>query len=231
MLVLLPPSEGKATPVSGPPVDLGALVFADDLAPVRALLLAAVDPALAHAPAAPAAEVYTGVLFARLGLGDLTPAARRRAAESVLIASGLWGLLRPDDRIPAYKLPIGTKLAGIGGLGALWRPAVTAALAERDVDSELFVDCRSGPYATVWRPRRAARVEVRAFRVAADGSRSVISHMAKASRGDVARALLTTRRSVRRPRDVAAAVAAAGVEAELAPAGPGAWTLDVLEQG
>ncbi|MCW2953453.1 MAG: hypothetical protein JWQ48_2623 [Conexibacter sp.] len=232
MLLLLPPSEGKTTPVAGPPVDLTALSHAAALGPLRARLIAAVDPALASAPAAPAAEVYSGVLFAHLDLASMPPGARRRAREQVLIASGLWGLLAPGDRIPAYKLPIATPVAGIGRLAAAWRPAVAAALAARDVDGELIVDCRSGGYAAVWRPHRATRVEVRAFSVRPDGARQVISHMAKASRGLVAGALLRSRRTLRSPRDVAAVARGAGFEVELAqPAKAGApWSLDVLER-
>ncbi len=233
MLLLLPPSEGKAAPAAGgPPVDLGALAFADALTPLRERLLAAVDPALAHAPTAPAAAVYSGVLFAHLDLAALPPGASRRAHAQVLIASGLWGLLAPGDRIPLYKLPIATAVPGIGPLAAAWRPLLAAALADRDVRDELIVDCRSGGYAAAWRPRHATRVEVRAFSVHADDSRQVISHMAKATRGRVAAALLRSRRTVTTPRHVAAVVRGAGFELELVkPERAGApWSLDVLER-
>lgn len=232
MLLLLPPSEGKAMPAKGrKPVDLAALPFPTVLGPLRERLVAAVDPALPTAPAAPAAEVYDGVLFGQLDLASLPAAARRRAARGVLIASGLWGLVGPTDRIAHYKLPIDAKPAGIGGgtLAAAWRPLVAAALAERDTARELVVDCRSGGYAAVWKPRQAARVEVRAFAVKPDGSRQVISHNAKATRGRIARALLLAARAPRNPADVAAIATAAGFDVELAGAGA-AWTLDVLER-
>ena len=64
------------------------------------------NAALESAPAAPAAEVYTGVLYERLRLPELPAAARRR----VLIASALWGVVAPDDRIPAYRLSISARL-------------------------------------------------------------------------------------------------------------------------
>lgn len=231
MLLLLPPSEGKTAPRSGRPLDLPSLSFADTLGPLRARLVDALDPTLATAPAAPAWKLYSGVLYGRLDVASLPVPARRRAARSVLIASGLWGLLSLADRVPRYKLPIGEKVEGIGGLAAAWRPLVAAALEERDTARELVVDCRSGGYASVWRPRRATGLEVRAFAVRPDGSRQVISHMAKASRGDVARALLLASATPRTPADVAAVVADAGIAAELRePEKPGgAWSLDVLE--
>ena len=129
MLVLLPPSEGKTAPVTGAPVDLGALAFPgltktrerllDVLARLslpRALKYLDVSAGLAAeaernltlraAPAAPAHEVYTGVLYEHLGLGVLP-------GENVLIASALWGFVRPSDRIPAYRLSMGSTLPRI----------------------------------------------------------------------------------------------------------------------
>jgi len=103
MLILLPPSEGKAAPERGAPLDLDSLTFAAELGERRAELIDALDPALREAPAAPAAEVYTGVLYQRLDLLQLPAAARRRATKRVLIASALWGFVRPEDRIPTAR--------------------------------------------------------------------------------------------------------------------------------
>ena len=138
MLILLPPSEGKARPEAGDPVDLDALVFAAKLGEKRAELLEAFDPGLRDAPAAPAHEIYTGVLFKRLELPELPAAAWRQ----VLIASALWGVVRPDDRIPYYKFPPKTRLEGIGAPNAFWRPALATALPDKE--GGLVVDMRSG---------------------------------------------------------------------------------------
>jgi cytoplasmic iron level regulating protein YaaA (DUF328/UPF0246 family) len=232
MLILLPPSEGKAEPSRARPVDLGALCHADVLGPLRERLIAAVDPRLLAAPAARAAQVYTGVLYGQLDLASLPDPARRRANRQVLIASGLWGLLRPTDRIPGYKLPIGEPVPGIGRLAAAWRPLVAEALASADSARQLVVDCRSGAYSTVWRPARATHVEVNAFRLAADGTRQPISHMAKAARGQVARAALLAPTTPRSPEALLAAATTAGLDAELEPptrAAARRWSLNVLE--
>ena len=212
MLVLLPPSEGKSAPRRGKPVDLASLAYADELTATRERVLSGLDAGdeLLRAPSAAAAKVYTGVLYQRLGLGELPPAARRR----VLIFSGLWGVVRPGDRIPSYKLPIDTPRS------QLWRPALRETLP----DSGLVVDLRSGGYASLWAPREAAVVSVRAF--TADGK--VISHMVKATRGDVARLVLTAERRPRNPEDVAEVVSASGRSVELNEA-RGRWTLDVIE--
>ena len=216
MLILLPPSEGKAEPEAGDRLDLGSLAFAEQLAEHRAGMLAAFDPALRKAPAAPASEVYTGVLFQRLELPRVPAKARRK----VLIFSALWGVVRPDDRIPFYKLPPKTKLDGIGAPAAYWRPALVEALPDKA--GELIVDMRSGAYSSFWKPKQATLLPVRAF-TEVDGERKAVSHMAKASRGEVARALLSAKKAPKDPEGAAALAEAAGLTVEL-----GDGNLDVI---
>ncbi len=220
MLVLLPPSEGKASPGSGGPADLSQLAF-PELTKLRERLIRGVDPGLREAPAAPAAEIYTGVLFAQLGLTGLPP----RAREHVLIASALWGVVRPDDRIPSYSLNMGGRVRRLkGGLAAFWRPALTRYLP----DEGLILDMRSGSYAAAWRPRHATVLGVRGFTEAPDGTRSVITHWVKQTRGEVARVVLASGATPESPADVLDLVTAAGMRAELDAEGT---TLDVIGTG
>ncbi len=208
MLVLLPPSEGKSQPEAGEPVDLGSLAFAEELSAKREELIDTFDPSLLEAPAAPAAEVYTGVLYGRLGLPKLAAKARGK----VLIASALWGVVRPDDRIPYYKFPPKTRLEGIGVPAAYWRPALAEALPDRE--GELVVDMRSGAYSTMWKPKQATLLAVRAF-TESDGERKAVSHMAKAVRGDVARVLLIAKKPPSDPETAAKVAESAGFTVEI----------------
>lgn len=252
MLVLLPPSEGKVDPPEGAlPVDLEALVH-PELTAKRTALIKLLDRVskqtqgralkafalskgqvgeiernrdLFTAPAAAAADVYNGVLYQHLDLASLTPAARERASERLLVSSALWGVVGLEDRIPSYRLNMNAKLPGIRGLSSWWRPALTKALPA----TELLVDLRSQGYAAAWRPSEGAVVNVRAF-VEAGRQRKVITHMAKATRGEVARILAKAPRAARSPDDVAALIEQGGLRVELvAAAGPGdAWSLDVI---
>jgi cytoplasmic iron level regulating protein YaaA (DUF328/UPF0246 family) len=252
MLVLLPPSEGKAdAPEGAPPVDLDALVH-PGLNPLREQLagklakLAQVSEKralatlglsskqaaelarnadLLAAPAAPAADVYTGVLYQYLDLASLSPSARKRAAERLLIASALWGVVRLEDRIPAYRLNIGVSLPRTKTLAALWRPALTKALPAEG----LVVDLRSGGYAAAWKPAHGTLLGVRAF-VEEGNKREVVTHMAKATRGDVARILIESASAPSDPSAVADLVEKAGLRVELVtPSGGGRpWSLDVI---
>ena len=151
MFIFVPPSETKAFPAGTVPVELGSLVL-PELAPIRAELLKALvrlargrastalealglsegqagelahNRELGSAPAGLAAEVYTGVLYDALDL----PALRRRGVttDHVLIFSALWGVLRPDDRIPHYRCPAGVKLPAVGSVSAAWRARCTPA--------------------------------------------------------------------------------------------------------
>ncbi|WP_286217555.1 YaaA family protein [Paraoerskovia sediminicola] len=228
MLVLLPPSEGKTVPDGGAPVDpaslglpsltaqrervLDALVAAS--ARADAIDVLGVTPGLAaevarnvdlrSAPAGPASSVYTGVLYEAAGFGRLTAAQTRRAATSVLTVSALWGAVSPVDRIPAYRLSMGTTLPGVGALATAWRPHLTAALDER-ASGDVVVDCRSASYAAAWRP--AARTEWLAVKVLreVDGKRSVVSHNAKHTRGVLTGHLLRRRTAPTTARGVVAA--------------------------
>jgi cytoplasmic iron level regulating protein YaaA (DUF328/UPF0246 family) len=219
VLVLLPPSEGKTAPARGRPVDLAALSHPGLTEQRRAVLAALPEgEALLRAPSARASAVYTGVLFAHLGLAALPLRARRR----VLIFSGLWGVLAPDDRIPAYRLPIGERVPGLGGLAALWRPVLRDVLPD---EPGLVLDLRSGAYASAWRPRAGTVLGVRAF-VERGGRRTPVSHMVKATRGAGARLVLEAPRPPRTPEAVAELVAASGREVELTDG-----ALDVIEVG
>jgi cytoplasmic iron level regulating protein YaaA (DUF328/UPF0246 family) len=223
MRILLPPSEGKAKPEGGEPVELDSLVFAAQLGARRAELLDAFDRELRNVPAARAEQVYTGVLYQRLDLPALPAAAQRRANKSVLIASALWGFVRPGDRIPYYRLPPKTKLDGIGALAAWWRESLAEAIP--DEAGEVIVDMRSAAYTAAWRPKRATLLPVRAFREEG-GERKAVSHMAKAVRGDVARTLLLAKAEPSNPDQVAGIARKAGFEVELTPS-----SLDVIVSG
>jgi uncharacterized protein len=235
VLLLLPPSEGKTpAPDGAAPLDLTALAHPELTARRRQVLaeLAQVsarpgataalgvsdgladevarNTTLHEAPAAPAAEVYTGVLYAAAGLATLPDAAARRAQASVLTFSGLWGVVAPGDRIPAYRLGMGVGLPDAGRLATFWKPALTEVLDARAA-GDVVVDCRSATYVAAWKPRTvgvgadgtppAEWVEVRVLRET-DGKRTVVSHNAKHTRGVLAGHLLRREHEARTSEDV-----------------------------
>ena len=219
MLLLLPPSETKATGGDGAPLDLAALT-SPELTGVRtdiaeALVTLAGDVPAARAalglsgkqdaeiarnaelwssPTRPAIERYTGVLYDALDVRTLTRAQRARAGRRLAVGSALFGLVRAEDPIPAYRLSAGSALPGLPTLRAMWKPALSPVLAAVD---ELVVDLRSGSYQALAPTPGAVTLEVLSERP--DGSRSVVSHANKAHKGRVARLLSV---STAEPSDV-----------------------------
>ncbi|MET4095063.1 peroxide stress protein YaaA [Arthrobacter sp. UYCu712] len=215
MLILLPPSEGKTPALGGDAVDWASLSF-PALNSYRAKVLEALGTVSAHVdalallgvgaslradverntrlhaePAAPAHQVYSGVLYDALGYDSLTAVQRRKAEASVLVISALWGAIRFADRVPAYRLSMGTALPDVGRLASFWKPQLNDALLAATA-GELLVDCRSSTYAAAWTPPPAQTVAVNVF-TEVNGVRKVVSHFAKHTRGELARHLLTRR--------------------------------------
>jgi len=246
MLILLPPSEAKSTDGDGPALDLASLSF-PELTPVRAQLVEALvalsdDPAqasavlglgpkqgdevrrnaeLATAPTQFAQRRYTGVLYDALDVGSLRAPARARASERLIICSALFGLVSADDPIPAYRLSGGSRLPRLGSLPSLWKPLLAPLLASLS-SQQLVIDLRSGTYRAL-APVPGA-VTVRVLTEQPDGSRSIVSHFNKATKGLLARLLVRTSSDCTSQHDVARVARRGGLEVELA----GTHQLDVI---
>lgn len=251
-LILLPPSEGKTGRSRGRSVDLPALSF-PKLNPVRESVLEALAKVSASSdaydvlgvgaslrdeverntrwrtePAVPVSELYSGVLYDALGYATMSPGTKRRAGARLLVVSAGWGALRLADRVPPYRLSMGTTLPGLGSLASVWRDPLAAEL-DSAAGRSVIVDCRSSTYAAAWRPtgEQAARwVSVTVVRERG-GVRSVVSHNAKHTRGLVARHLLESGKDPGTPKALHKLIGERW-NAELERTGPG-WTLTVVE--
>lgn len=253
MLILLPPSEGKSAPRRGKPLDLATLDF-PGLTGAREQILAALidlcegDPdvaaktlgigstqldlvelnrSLRTSPTARADQVYSGVLYDALDVATLSTAGRRRATARLAVTSSLFGLVRPSDRIPAYRLSGDATLPGLGPVAGVWREhlgdSATTALGRG-----LLVDLRSGMYGAFWRP--APDVKVATVRVLHEhqGKRKVVSHFNKATKGRIVRALLESGADPRTPARLAEALRDLGWTVEEGAPGKAGVQLDVV---
>jgi cytoplasmic iron level regulating protein YaaA (DUF328/UPF0246 family) len=252
VLILLPPSEGKAEPRRGRPVDLGVGALADARRDVLEALVAlcrgpeehairvlGLGPGqaddvrrnvrLAELPAAPAERIYTGVLYDSLGLTTLDASAHRRALARVAIVSSLYGLVRPGERIAPYRLGGGVTLPGLGGVAAHWRARLDPLVRER-AGSGLVVDLRSTTYAAFWRPGPDLARRVVTVRVLheVNGRRQVVSHFNKATKGRLVRDVLEDGRDTRTARALATLLGDLGWVVESRPATTSGTQLDVI---
>ncbi|MGW7209701.1 peroxide stress protein YaaA [Streptomyces sp. NPDC054837] len=255
MLVLLPPSEGKASSGRGAPLKLESLslpglteareavlgelveLCAGDEGKAREVLglseglrgEVAKNTELRTAGARPAGEIYTGVLYDALELSSLDTAAKKRAARQLLVFSGLWGAVGVADRIPSYRCSMGVKLPGLGALGAHWRTPMAAALPEA-AGNGLVLDLRSSAYAAAWKPKGEVAGRTASVRVLHAPTRKVVSHFNKATKGRIVRSLLSAGIAPAGPAQLVEALRDLGYVVEAAPPkGAGkAWSLDVL---
>lgn len=258
MLVLLPPSEGKAASGQGAPLEPESLSL-PGLAEARAAVLdelvelcsadeekarhvlglseglrgeVAKNAGLRTAGARPAGEIYTGVLYDALGLSSLDAAAKKRAARHLLVFSGLWGAVRVTDRIPSYRCSMGVKLPGLGALGAFWRGPMADVMPEA-AGNGLVLDLRSAAYAAAWKPKatdQGLAERTATVRVLHAPTRKVVSHFNKATKGRIVRSLLTSGVAPASPAELVEVLRELSYEVEVeAPAKAGrAWNLDVL---
>jgi cytoplasmic iron level regulating protein YaaA (DUF328/UPF0246 family) len=206
VLILLPPSGSKTGRTRGKPsvpervsfpeltttrADVAAAlarISAHPDAPALLGVSANLRSAIAHnvrlgsAPAVLVADLYSGVLYDALDLASMDAAARRRANRWLVIVSALFGALRPADKVPPYRLSMGVNLGELGPLASVWRAPLAAVLpivAGRGV----IVDTRSSTYAAAWIPQ--GDLATRWVQIRVPGA----THMAKHTRGLVARHL------------------------------------------
>ena len=209
MLIIVPSSEGKRAPTSGAPLDLQSLSF-PELTDLRAAVLGALiktsgepdrldrivvgasligelerNRSLSTWPTGPVLEIYDGVLHRALDAGSLSARAKRRAAHSLLLASSLFGLLRPSDHIPPYRLPVDADLLGLPSLATFWRSQLSVTLVTASADTGVILDLRAASYRSLAPSDPERTVTIRLAPGVAGGNTTL-----KRTRGLTARRLL-----------------------------------------
>ena len=187
------------------PAQVAALMdLSDNLATLNAERYAAWQPTATPTNSKPAVLAFNGDVYDGLDAKTLKTADHRWAQQHIVILSGLYGALRPLDRLQPYRLEMGTALKTARGkdLYAYWGDTVAEHLNARQADdaAPVVVNLASVEYARVaLRKALRARVVDCVFEEGqADGSYKVISFYAKKARGLMARHAIQNRvRSVR----------------------------------
>lgn len=173
--------------------------LSDALAQLNVARYAAWQPEPGPELSRPAILAFDGDVYDGLQARSLATADLRWAQEHVLILSGLYGALRPLDRLQPYRLEMGTALNTARGkdLYAFWGDAIAELLNQRlqGQRAPLVVNLASQEYArAALRPALAARVVDVVFEETnPDGSHQVISFFAKKARGMMLRHAIESR--------------------------------------
>jgi uncharacterized protein len=139
-----------------------------------------------RSPVLGAVDRYTGVLYEALDAASLSDDARRFAAQHLVIHSALFGLVRADDPIPAYRLSSTSRLPGLS-LRTLWSAPIAAALS---AEPGLILDARSESYAHLGPTPSDRGLFLRVVSEDGQGRRRALNYFNKKGKGTFVRALL-----------------------------------------
>lgn len=183
-------------------LDAGALAELMHLSPTLAQLnagrWAAWQARHTAANSRAALQAFAGDVYAGLDAASLTPADWEWAQDHLRILSGLYGLLRPHDRIQPHRLEMGTPLevGDVRSLYAYWgaRPARLLAAQARTVGAGVVLNLASQEYARAI-DRAALKLPLVSVRFEQwhGGRWQVIGVHAKRARGLLARYAIATR--------------------------------------
>ncbi|WP_425258510.1 peroxide stress protein YaaA [Rubrivivax sp. RP6-9] len=175
------------------PAEVASLMaLSDTLAALNVGRYAAWQPQATPANSKPAVLAFDGDVYGGLDAKTLKTADLRWAQQHLVLLSGLYGVLRPLDRLQPYRLEMGTALATPHGkdLYAYWGDTVAEHLnaLQADAARPVVVNLASNEYARVaLRPALRARVIDCVFEDWKGDRYKIISFFAKRARGLMAR--------------------------------------------
>jgi cytoplasmic iron level regulating protein YaaA (DUF328/UPF0246 family) len=235
VLILLPPSETKRDGgVAGSSLDLAALSY-PALTAQRRTALAALrtisrsvaastvalglgptqrfeidrNRSISMSPTRPAIERYTGVLYDAIDIETVDESARRYLADHVVIHSALFGLVRSEDPLPAYRFSHDTRLPG-SSVAKIWREANARTLLAQ---GGLLLDLRSESYVHLG-PAGAGSYFVRVVSEDGAGTKRALNHFNKHGKGELVRSLARSGRDFESAGELLAWARAAGIRIE-----------------
>lgn len=190
IIYLLPPSEGKQTGGEqwekklsfsfDMPLDIAKNATEKDLKckDKRFKEAIALNTNIGTSEKLPSISRYSGVMYNAIAYPALHKQWKKYFEESFLILSGMYGILKPDDMIGNYKLPIETK-----GLYSFWGDTITQALNKQWAD--MIVDFLPNAYKKMidWKEIDAKVVKVDFFEYK-NGERKKMTHGVKKVKGE-----------------------------------------------
>jgi cytoplasmic iron level regulating protein YaaA (DUF328/UPF0246 family) len=134
---------------------------------------------------------FTGDVYQGMALSEWTPQDFDAAQKQIRILSGLYGVLRPLDRMQPYRLEMGTKLNNRRGsnLYQFWGSTITDLLNQdlQASGSDLVINLASNEYfSSVKKKELDGQLITPVFKDEKNGKYKIISFYAKKARGRMA---------------------------------------------
>lgn len=190
MIFLIPPSEGKNMGWKEAkeklsfsfikPIDIASKATEKDLKCIWKRYEEGIElnKNIEKSETLPAIERYSGVMYSGIAYENMSQEAKKYFEEHFCILSGMFGILKPQDLICNYKLPIETK-----GLYRFWWDTITQRLNERGVD--IIIDLLPNSYKKMlnWKNLNAKVLQIE-FLQNKEGKIKKMTHGVKKIKGE-----------------------------------------------
>jgi cytoplasmic iron level regulating protein YaaA (DUF328/UPF0246 family) len=183
--ILIPPSEGKATGGHHSPIEPSSAIqsmietlqqYSGDQQKLLGVKGVALDMAIQTnkdiltSKTLPAIERYTGVVYKALDYPSLPAPAQKFADNHIRIVSAIFGLVKPRDHIPNYKLKIEKLHAA-----KYWQPTIT-----KQLEGTFVIDLLPQAHKKAVSWKKGINVE---FKIMQNGAAKPAGHMGKHIKG------------------------------------------------
>ncbi len=136
---------------------------------------------------------FNGDVYDGIDANSINKSNYEKLQNSLRILSGLYGILKPFDKIKAYRLEMGTKISinGSKNLYDFWKENVTNSLIDEINENDIIVNLASNEYFSVIDksliPNTIVTPQFKDFK---NGKLKIISFYAKKARGLMTRFLI-----------------------------------------
>lgn len=176
----------------------GLMHLSDKLAALNAARFGDWSPRFTNSNSRAAILAFMGDVYEGMAARTFSTTDHDFAQQHLRILSGLYGLLRPLDRLQPYRLEMGTALANPAGrnLYAFWGDTIAQALntALAGQGDEVLINLASDEYSKAALTKALkARIVTPQFREEKDGQFKMVSFYAKRARGLMAAQIVRQR--------------------------------------
>ena len=136
---------------------------------------------------------FNGDVYDGIDANTINTSNHEKLQNSLRILSGLYGILKPFDKIKAYRLEMGTKISinGSKNLYDFWKENVTKSLLNEVNENDIIVNLASNEYFSVIDQSLISNTIVNPqFKDFKNGKLKIISFYAKKARGLMTRFLI-----------------------------------------